>query len=87
MKIIIFSNHSIEKIKILNKHGFIIDKSIIIKAIEKPDIILDGYADKAIIQKKYDDNYLIRIIVEITKNYIKVITIYPAKRKRYEYKI
>ena len=27
------------------------------------------------------------IIAEITKNYIKVITIYPAKRKRYEYKI
>jgi len=85
MRTILFGNHSIEKIKILNKHGFKIDKSIIIKAIENPDILLSGYAGRIIIQKKYDNKYLIRIIVEIIKNYIKVITVYPAKRKRYEH--
>jgi len=72
---------------ILNKHGFKIDKSIIIEAIKNPDILLDSYAGRVIIKKKYNNEYLIRIIVEIIGSYIKVITVYPAKRKRYEYKI
>ena len=29
--------------------------------IENPDLILDGYADRKVIQKKYDDEYLIKM--------------------------
>lgn len=36
---------------ILNKHEFKIDKSIIIEAIKNPDILLDSYAGRVIIQK------------------------------------
>ncbi|MHB9128498.1 MAG: DUF4258 domain-containing protein [Candidatus Humimicrobiaceae bacterium] len=72
---------------ILNEHGFKIDKSIIIETIKNPDILLGSYAGRVIIQKKYNNEYLIRIIVEIIESYIKVITVYPAKRRRYEYKI
>jgi len=36
------------------------------------------------IQNKIDDTHIMRIICEIDKEEIKVITFYPAKRDRYE---
>lgn len=43
MKKIIFSNHSIEKIKILNKHGFQINKKAVVNIMKNPDTIIYGY--------------------------------------------
>lgn len=43
MKKIIFSGHSIEKIKILNKHGFQINKKVVVDIMKNPDKIIYGY--------------------------------------------
>lgn len=43
MNKIIFSNHSIEKIKILNKHGFQINKKAVVNIMKNPDTIIYGY--------------------------------------------
>lgn len=40
---IILSNHSIEKIKILNKHGFQINKKAVVNIMKNPDKIINGY--------------------------------------------
>lgn len=40
---IIFSNYSIEKIKILNKHGFQINKKMVVDIMKNPDKITNGY--------------------------------------------
>jgi len=40
---IIFSNHSIEKIKILNKHGFQMTKKVVVDIMKNPDTIINGY--------------------------------------------
>ena len=40
---IIFSNHSLEKIKILNKHGFQINKKVTLDIMKNPDTIINGY--------------------------------------------
>ena len=40
---IIFSNHSIEKIKILNKHRFQINKKAVVNIIKNPDKMINGY--------------------------------------------
>jgi len=43
MKKIIFSGHSIEKIKILNKHGFQINKKAVVNIMKNPDKIINCY--------------------------------------------
>ena len=43
MKRIIFSYHSIEKIKILNKHVFQITKKVVVNIMKNPDTIINGY--------------------------------------------
>lgn len=40
---IILSNHSIEKIKILNKHGFQINKKAVVNIMKNPDKIINNY--------------------------------------------
>jgi len=43
MKRIIFSDHSIEKIKILNKHRFQINKKVVVDIMKNPDTIINVY--------------------------------------------
>jgi len=43
MKKIIFSGHSIEKIKILDKHGFQINKKAVVDIMKNPDKIIYRY--------------------------------------------
>ena len=40
---IIFSDHSVEKIKILNKHGLQITKKAVVNIMKNPDTIINGY--------------------------------------------
>ncbi|MBE3092088.1 MAG: hypothetical protein IMZ51_00275 [Chloroflexi bacterium] len=56
---IILSNHSIEKIKILNKHGFQINKKAVVNIMKNPDKIISGYKDRKIAQKIIDERHLI----------------------------
>ncbi|MBC8386659.1 MAG: DUF4258 domain-containing protein [Actinobacteria bacterium] len=84
MKKIIFSNHLIEKIKILNKHGFQINKKMVVDIMKNPDKIINGYKDRKIAQKIIDERHFIRIIFMEYLGSKRIITVYPAKRSRYE---
>ncbi len=84
---IIFSDHSIEKIKILNKHGFQINKKVVVDIMKNPDTIINGYKDRKIAQKIISDRHFIRIIFIEDLNSKRIITVYPVKRSRYENKV
>jgi len=84
MKKIIFSNHSIEKIKILNKHGFQINKKAVVNIMKNPDKIINSYKDRKIAQKIIDERHFIRIIFMEDLDSKRIVTVYPAKRSRYE---
>ena len=43
-----------------------------------------GYKDRLIAQKKIDDEHVIRVVHEKEREKILVITLYPARRSRYE---
>ena len=81
---IIFSNHSIEKIKILNKHEFQINKKAVVNIMKNPDKIINGYKDRKIAQKIIDERHFIRIIFMEDLNSKIIVTVYPAKRSRHE---
>ncbi|MBM3701697.1 MAG: DUF4258 domain-containing protein [Actinobacteria bacterium] len=84
MKKIIFSDHSIEKMKILNKHGFQINKKAVVNIMKNPDTIISGYKHRKIAQKIIDNKHFIRVIFMEDLDSKKIVTVYPAKRSRYE---
>jgi hypothetical protein len=81
-KQIIFSPHAIEKIDRLKQSGITQQKAI--DTILKPDSATLGYLGRKIAQSILSDDLLLRVIYEETDNSILVVTLYPAKRKRYE---
>ncbi len=84
MKKLIFSEHAESKFKILEKHGFHIEKDIIISALEDPDSVEPGYKGRMIAQKIIDETHLIRVVYECSSEVWRIITFYPGRRKRYE---
>ena len=84
MKRIVFSQHAVDKIEILKKHKIFIDKELIENAILNPDSIDSGYKGRFVAQKMLDENHVLRIVYEESEESVRVITMYPGRRKRYE---
>lgn len=84
MKDIEFSLHSIQKIALLKKHGFVISKEDVVEVVINPEIVSQGKSGRMIADKKIDENHLLRVIYEESDNKIFIVTIYPARRIRYE---
>ena len=82
--IIEFSEHSMVKIELLKNHGLEISKSMIEDIIRFPDKMEKSYKDRFIAQKGLDDEHVIRIVYETIREKIRVITLYPGRRIRYE---
>jgi hypothetical protein len=76
------SPHAKEKLKRLVKIGVTEDKAV--KTIRNPESLILGYFGRKIAQSRLTDELLLRVIYEETDNNILVITLYPAKRQRYE---
>jgi uncharacterized DUF497 family protein len=84
MKKIVFSLHALNKIQILGNHQIFVDKNLITKIISKPDRIESGYKNRLVAQGMLDDKHVLRIVYEESEEEIKIITIYPGRRSRYE---
>ncbi len=84
MKFIVFSLHAIEKIKILRKHNISVDKKFIENAVANPDKVESGYKERIIAQKMLDKNHVLRIVYEESEESLRIITMYPGRKKRYE---
>ena len=81
-KPILLSPHAKEKLKRLVLIGVTEDKAV--KTIKQPENLISGYFGRKIAQSSLSDDLLLRVIYEETDNSILVITLYPAKRQRYE---
>jgi len=82
-----FTNHAEYKLALLKAHGFKINKDQIKDVITDPDAVKKGKKGRQIAQKVINKTHILRVVY-ITKNKtIRVITLYPARRTRYENKI
>ncbi|MBI3814085.1 MAG: DUF4258 domain-containing protein [Nitrospinae bacterium] len=79
-----FSPHSLLKIEILRSHGIDVSKEIVENVVRSPDRIDVGYNDRLIAQKGFDDTHVLRVVYEVLPEKKYVITVYPARRSRYE---
>ena len=84
MKKIKLSLHCIEKLDLLKKHGFNTNEENIIETILNPESTKLGKENRKINQKILDENHLLRVIYEEYEDEILIITVYPARRSRYE---
>ena len=60
-----------------------VNEDIVKETVENPDNEVKGYGGKLIAQKKLN-NYVLRVVYEKQKDIKVVITVYKARRERYE---
>jgi len=82
-----FTKHAEYKLELLSKHGFKINRDQVKKVIEDPDSVKKGKKNRQIAQKEINKTHILRVIYIVEAKRIEVITLYPARRKRYENKI
>jgi hypothetical protein len=81
-KAVRLSPHAREKLKRLMQIG--VTEVTVIRTVQNPESSVLGYFGRKIAQSSLSDELLLRVIYEETDNSILVVTIYPAKRRRYE---
>ncbi|KXA88779.1 hypothetical protein AKJ66_02755 [candidate division MSBL1 archaeon SCGC-AAA259E22] len=72
------TNHAKMRMK---KYG--ISESSLRKGMENPDSVVDGHSGRRIAQRKFN-NHVLRIIFEKRKDKNVIVTVYKARRERYE---
>ncbi len=82
MEQIYFTKHSKTKILILIDHGFKVSEEFVLLAIKTPDRVFHRGGQKMFL-KIYDEKHAIQIVCEVSEEIIKVITIFPVRRRRY----
>lgn len=84
MKEIRFSDHAILKMEVLAGHNLSIDPDFAIATVRSPDKIEVKEENKAIAQKRIDENLVLRVVYREFTAFILIITLYPGRRSRYE---
>ena len=79
-----YTVHAEAKFDVLKRYGINYTKSQIEDVLHNPEKVEDTIKNRKIAQKEVNSNHLIRVIFEKKGNKIKIITFYPARRKRYE---
>jgi len=83
-KRIVFSKHAGAKIVLLEEHGFKINRSQVKETLRTPERICAGYKNRKIAERSISGEHLLRVVYEESSREVKVITLYPARRDRYE---
>ncbi|MGQ9712186.1 MAG: DUF4258 domain-containing protein [Desulfotomaculales bacterium] len=84
MRRIRFTAHAEVKLELLKRHGFCVEQNFIENCINAPDKVEQGYGERKIAQKVFDESHVLRVVYEERGDEILVITVYPGRRSRYE---
>ena len=79
-----FSPHSLLKIEILKSHGINVSKEIVENVVRTPDRIEEGYKNRLVAQKGFDETRVLRVVYEALPDKFYIVTVYPGRRSRYE---
>jgi len=77
-----FTPHAKEKLRRLLQSG--VTEKEVIKTVENPESLTSGYFSRKIAQSKLTHELVLRVVYEEMDNKVLVVTIYPAKKRRYE---
>ena len=68
----------------LEQHGFKVSKKEVEETVKIPMRVHAGYKGRKIAERILTKNHLLRVVFEEFVHELKVITLYPARRDRYE---
>ncbi len=74
-----FTEHALDRM-----HKYLVTAQNIKEAIQKPDSVFDTYGDRKLYQKRMSSSHVLRVIIEEKEGIKTVITLYKARRDRYE---
>ena len=83
-KSIIFSKHAEYKLSLLRRHGFNFSKKEIEEIVQNPARVRSGYVGRKIAEQVISERHLFRVVFEDLPRQLKIITMYPSRRGRYE---
>ena len=63
--------------------GFGVNEEIVLKALQEPQDLIEGYGGRSIAQITLDTEHVLRVVYEEDSEII-IITVYPGRRRRYE---
>ncbi|MCW4001406.1 MAG: DUF4258 domain-containing protein [Candidatus Bathyarchaeota archaeon] len=78
-----FTKHALDKFKLLQSYGFEISKEQIIDTISNPERV-DAIEGQFLATKKISPRHAVRVVYELRKGFLVVITFYPVRRERYD---
>jgi hypothetical protein len=76
------SPHAKEKLKRLRQSGVTEEK--VVKTVHDPEKLSPGFFGRKIAQSSLSGELMLRVVYEEMDNSILVVTMYPAKKGRYE---
>ncbi len=82
MEQIYLTKHAKDKIILLAEYRFNLQEEDIISAIKNPDKVFFRENQKKLL-KIYNEDYAMQVVCEEEENKIKIITIFPVRRRRY----
>ena len=77
-----FTKHALEKLEFVRRYAFNLDEKHVVDAVKHP-VKIEQKGDQYVVSKVLDDTYGLRVVYEIRKDYLVVITFYPVRRERY----
>ncbi|MBV6392718.1 MAG: hypothetical protein KPEEDBHJ_01943 [Anaerolineales bacterium] len=78
-----FTQHALEKFKILARHNFVVTESQVLETLTSPDKV-ETEREPHVAQKALDQRHVLRVVFRREGDDQIVITFYPARRYRYE---
>lgn len=78
-----FTKHALDKFDLLKQYGFVISKGQVIDTVFNPERA--GTKDgQFLVTKTASDKHAIRVVYELIKGFLVIITFYPVRRERYD---
>jgi hypothetical protein len=79
-----FTRHAKAKLAELRELGFGLEEAQVIETVLHPDKVEPGRREELIAQKRIDDRHVLRVPYVQEGDRIRIITMYPGRRERYE---
>lgn len=79
-----FSAHSLLKIEILRNHKVLVTTEMIEEIVRSPERVDNGYKGRRVAQGTLDETHVLRVVYEEVERTIRIVTVYPGRRARYE---
>ena len=80
---VVFSDHADKKIEILRSHGVKVTRKQVEAAVLDPERVVTGLGGRQIAERSLDREHTLRVVFINEGDELKVITLYPARKGRY----